>query len=39
MIGLLSLLQDETLAATKDSDDLLYREVAFVRKEGGQPVF
>ncbi|GAA06161.1 hypothetical protein [Photobacterium leiognathi] len=39
MIGPLSLLKDETLAATKDSDDLLYREVAFIRKEDGQPVF
>ncbi|KPA51472.1 hypothetical protein VT25_15180 [Photobacterium leiognathi subsp. mandapamensis] len=39
MIGPLSLLKDKTLAATSTSDDLLYRDIAFVRKEDGQPVF
>ncbi|EAR54986.1 hypothetical protein SKA34_09708 [Photobacterium sp. SKA34] len=39
MIGPLSLIKDNELDAVKSDDKLLYREVAFVRKEDGQPIF
>lgn len=39
MIGPLSLIKDQELDAIKSDDELLYRDVAFVRKEDGQPVF
>ncbi|KJF82102.1 hypothetical protein [Photobacterium angustum] len=39
MIGPLSLIKDHELDTIKNDDELLYREVAFVRKEDGQPVF
>ncbi|PSV56794.1 hypothetical protein [Photobacterium sp. GB-3] len=39
MIGPLSLIKDQQLDAIKSNNELLYRDVAFVRKEDGQPVF
>lgn len=39
MIGPLSLIKNQELNAIKSDDELLYRDVAFVRKEDGQPVF
>ena len=35
----LALVKDKTLAATNKKDNLLHRQIAFVRKEGGFAIF
>ncbi|MCD9536348.1 hypothetical protein GRJ22_02830 [Photobacterium carnosum] len=39
MIAPLALVNDKTLAATKTSDNLLHRQISFIRKEGGFAIF
>ncbi|OBU25125.1 hypothetical protein [Photobacterium aquimaris] len=39
MIAPLALIKDKTLAATSETDRLLNRQIAFVRKEGGFAIF
>lgn len=39
MIAPLALIKDKTLAATNENDNLLHRQIAFVRKEGGFAIF
>ena len=39
MIAPLALVNDKTLAATKETDNLLHRQISFVRKEGGFAIF
>ncbi|WP_297478191.1 hypothetical protein [uncultured Photobacterium sp.] len=39
MIAPLALVNDKTLAATKETDTLLHRQISFVRKEGGFAIF
>jgi hypothetical protein len=39
MIAPLALVKDKTLAATNKKDNLLHRQIAFVRKEGGFAIF
>lgn len=39
MIAPLALVKDKTLAATSENNNLLHRQIAFVRKEGGFAIF
>lgn len=39
MIAPLALVKDKTLAVTNTDDNLLHRQIAFVRKEGGFAIF
>ncbi|MCD9495392.1 hypothetical protein [Photobacterium carnosum] len=39
MIAPLALVNDKTLAATKTSDNLLHRQISFIRKESGFAIF
>ncbi|MEC6815152.1 hypothetical protein VXS05_08785 [Photobacterium toruni] len=39
MIAPLALIKDKTLTATTETDNLLHRQIAFVRKEGGFAIF